>query len=268
MIRIDFVEVEKEFRENSIQLIKICDDCQDNKNCKKICRKSFCEFIFPISGRAITKINDKFITCEKGDLIHCCQNKIIDFEVIGEETFNTIKVNYIIPEDGENLKYMNSVFMMKINNYDSMLNLLKNIQDVSSNSEILSSFKLQLHSNLFIKELFKKEENKEIKNDKEMVLGIIDYMSKNYAENITLKSLSEKFNCKSERISYMFHKDLKVRPIEYLIQYRMTLAYKLLEEGSSVKSVAYSIGYNDEFYFSRLFKKNFGVSPNKIKNSI
>jgi len=81
-----------------------------------------------------------------------------------------------------------------------------------------------------------------------------------------LKKLEEKFNFKSEKISYIFHKHLKVRPIDYLIQYRLTVAYKLLEEGNSVKNVSALIGYNDEFYFSRLFKKKFGLPPNQIKN--
>ena len=265
MIKVDYLKVENEFRENSIQLISIYEDYQQNDRCNKICRKSFCEFIFPISGKALIKNEDKSISLEKGMVIHCPQNETVDFEVIGNDSFNTIRVRYIINEDSDSLKYMASKFMMKIKNYPHIIEFLKNVQNTACNSEILSRFKLQLHTNLFINELFKKEEIKVVKNDKEIVLEIMDYISKNYSENITLKSLSEKFQYKSEKISYMFHKHLNVRPIEYLIQYRMTAAYKLLQEGLSVKDVAYEIGYNDEFYFSRIFKKNFGVSPNKVK---
>lgn len=249
-----------------MKLIKVCEDCQKSNGCKKICNKKFWEFIFPVSGKALVKLNDRVITCEKGKVIHCCQNKRVNFEVIGDEPFNTIKVSYIMPLNSDDLKYMNSVFMIEIKNYDSVLNFLKNLQTISSNSEVISNFKLQLHSNLFIKELFKKEENNKVVNDKELVLEIMNYISENYYENITLKKLEEKFNFKSEKISYIFHKHLKVRPIDYLIQYRLTVAYKLLEEGNSVKDVAALIGYNDEFYFSRLFKKKFGLPPNQIKN--
>ncbi len=45
----------------------------------------------------------------------------------------------------------------------------------------------------------------------------------------------------------------------------MTAAFKLLNEGFAVNEVSKKIGYNDEFYFSRLFKKNFGVTPSKLK---
>lgn len=268
MIKVDYLEVEDEFRNNSIQLISIYEDYQQNDRCNKICRKVFCEFIFPISGKAVIRKEDKSINIEKGMVIHCPQNETINFEVMGNDPFNTIRVRYIINEETDNLRHMTSIFMMKINSYKNILKFLKNIQNTACNSEILSRFKLQLHTNLFINELFKKEDIKVVKNDKEIVLEIMDYISKNYAENITLKSLSEKFKYKSEKISYLFHKHLNVRPIEYLIQYRMTVAYKLLEEGNSVKEVAYLIGYNDEFYFSRIFKKNFGVSPNTIKKQL
>lgn len=268
MIKVDYLEVENEFRNNSIQLISINEDYQQTNGCNKICKKIFCEFIFPISGMAVIKNEDKFINIEKGMVIHCPQNETINFEVIGNDSFNTIRVRYIINEDTDDLRYMTSMFMMKINNYENILKFLRNVQNTACNSEILSRFKLQLHTNLFINELFKKEDIKVVKNDKEIVLEIMAYISKNYSENITLKSLSEKFKYKSEKISYLFHKHLNVRPIEYLIQYRMTVAYKLLEEGTSVKEVAYLIGYNDEFYFSRIFKKNFGVSPNTIKKQL
>jgi YesN/AraC family two-component response regulator len=56
-----------------------------------------------------------------------------------------------------------------------------------------------------------------------------------------------------------------MRPIDYLIQYRLTVAYTLLNKGLKVKDVSKKVGYNDEFYFSRLFKKKFGISPNKLK---
>ena len=45
----------------------------------------------------------------------------------------------------------------------------------------------------------------------------------------------------------------------------MAAASRLLNEGFSVKEVSKKIGYNDEFYFSRLFKKSFGVTPSKLK---
>ena len=84
-------------------------------------------------------------------------------------------------------------------------------------------------------------------------------------KEITLSSLSERYGEKSNRISYLFNKYLNVRPIDYLIQCRMSAAYRLLNEGLSVKEVSKKVGYNDEFYFSRLFKKSFGITPSKLK---
>lgn len=101
--------------------------------------------------------------------------------------------------------------------------------------------------------------------EKEIVSDIGKFISENYMNEITLSKLAERYGEKINGISYLFNKHLKMRPIDYLIQYRMTVAYTLLNKGLSVREVSKSIGYSEEFYFSRLFKKKFGVSPNKLK---
>ena len=51
-------------------------------------------------------------------------------------------------------------------------------------------------------------------------------------------------------------------PIEYLARFRITQAARLLRETAmNVTSVAYSVGFDDRLYFSRVFKKYMGVSP-------
>ena len=169
-MKVDYLEVENQFRNNSIQLISISEDYQKTNRCTKICKKIFCELIFPISGRAVIKNEDRSINIEKGMVIHSPQNETINFEVIGNDSFNTIRVRYIINEDTDELRYMTSMFMMKINNYENIIKFLRNVQNTACNSEILSRFKLQLHTNLFINELFKKEDIMVVKNDLEIVL--------------------------------------------------------------------------------------------------
>ena len=52
-------------------------------------------------------------------------------------------------------------------------------------------------------------------------------------------------------------------PIEYLRIIRMKKAAELLlsEERLTVAEVAYKVGINDPFYFSKCFKAQFGISP-------
>ena len=53
-------------------------------------------------------------------------------------------------------------------------------------------------------------------------------------------------------------------PIDYLTGYRISEACSLLKNtGLSIAEIAVSVGFFDQFYFSRVFKKVKGVPPSK-----
>ncbi|MNI36476.1 HTH-type transcriptional activator Btr [compost metagenome] len=55
--------------------------------------------------------------------------------------------------------------------------------------------------------------------------------------------------------------------IEFFNKLKMDKAKALLlEDGMKIKDVAQTLGYSDEFYFSRLFKKMEGVSPSEFQS--
>jgi AraC-like DNA-binding protein len=54
-------------------------------------------------------------------------------------------------------------------------------------------------------------------------------------------------------------------PYQYFIQLKISKAESLLENDISIKEAAYNLGFNDQFYFSRLFKNKTGVTPSEWK---
>ena len=53
-------------------------------------------------------------------------------------------------------------------------------------------------------------------------------------------------------------------PIKYIIMLRMRRAVELLEKRTfSISQIAYALGYKNQFYFSKEFKRFFGVQPSK-----
>ncbi len=60
------------------------------------------------------------------------------------------------------------------------------------------------------------------------------------------------------------HAERRQSPIDYLTEYRINEACKLLRAGNlSIAEVAVSVGFFDQFYFSRVFKRAKGVPPSK-----
>jgi AraC-like DNA-binding protein len=57
-------------------------------------------------------------------------------------------------------------------------------------------------------------------------------------------------------------------PIDYLTEYRINEACNLLRSSNlSIAEVAISVGFFDQFYFSRVFKKAVGMPPSKYLSS-
>ncbi|MCM0649549.1 AraC family transcriptional regulator [Clostridium swellfunianum] len=99
-----------------------------------------------------------------------------------------------------------------------------------------------------------------------MVNTIIEYINNHYNEEISLDKLSKNHYLSPVYLSKVFKEETGDSPINYLINLRLDKAKELLEKGSlSIKAVAKLVGYNDAYYFSKLFKKHFGISPSKLK---
>ena len=67
--------------------------------------------------------------------------------------------------------------------------------------------------------------------------------------------------------TYEFTQKHGIAPKEYMLEKRIALAKKLLRETeTSVMEISNSVGYVDPLYFSRIFKKKEGLSPQAYRN--
>ena len=70
----------------------------------------------------------------------------------------------------------------------------------------------------------------------------------------------------------VFLKDYKISPAKFLLNKRIELAIQLLSERDnnkySIKDISESCGFPDQLYFSRVFKKEVGVSPKDYKVTV
>ncbi len=89
------------------------------------------------------------------------------------------------------------------------------------------------------------------------------YLELNYRENITLSTLSSIFHFNPSYMNRVFKRAHQLSPIQYLIGFRIRCAKEILCANPSleIKDVAYSVGYDDPHYFSRVFKQETGVAP-------
>lgn len=111
------------------------------------------------------------------------------------------------------------------------------------------------------------ETNEELPSHKlsDGIMRLKEYTDTHYTEpELNLTSVSRRFNYSPKYASAAFMRLVKCGFSEYLENLRMEHAQRLIVEGvSNVKEMANACGYVDPLYFSRVFKKHFGVSPKK-----
>jgi transcriptional regulator GlxA family with amidase domain len=96
----------------------------------------------------------------------------------------------------------------------------------------------------------------------------ITYMLRHLDEPLQVATLAARANVSPSHFFALFKRQIGCAPIDYFIRLRMQHACRLLGETSlSVKEVAAILGYDDPFYFSRLFKTVNNVSPSRYRVS-
>lgn len=92
------------------------------------------------------------------------------------------------------------------------------------------------------------------------------YLDGNLTRKLSRRDLAREFKITPEHVNAVFKRELGVSPTQYVHRSRVYLACRCLrEEGLGVKETAGRVGFEDEFHFSKVFKKVTGQSPNAFR---
>lgn len=93
----------------------------------------------------------------------------------------------------------------------------------------------------------------------------IDYIKEHYSEDVTLSQVAKQVAMSESRLSSVFKKETGKGLINYLEEYRIAQAARLLTESREpMFLIAQRVGYANVNYFSRVFKKVRGESPSQF----
>lgn len=90
-------------------------------------------------------------------------------------------------------------------------------------------------------------------------------MEANVDADINLIGIAESLGVSTSHLNEAFKSYTSMTPYQYFISIKINRAKELLEHELPVKEVAWRLGFNDEYYFSRLFKNKTGISPSHWK---
>ena len=94
------------------------------------------------------------------------------------------------------------------------------------------------------------------------VVEVLKYIDQNLAQRMTISDISKAVHLSCDYISHCFKRELGRSVMDYVNERRMLLARNMIKGGEgTLADIADSLGYESYSYFSRVFKRYFGVSP-------
>lgn len=173
-----------------------------------------------------------------------------DFTIRHALQIYNMLISYVYRKDFE--KFTDYTFR-----YEQLTDMFRNVQDMLTylRAMLVQSSRMELDN-----------VSEDIRN--ETFRNLLKYVNENYCGDISVHSLSKTFNINPNYLSQLFKKELDVTFTDYLTTLRVSHAGSLLKATDlPVSEIAEKSGYEDYFYFTRVFKKITGMTPSEFRTN-
>jgi two-component system, response regulator YesN len=175
---------------------------------------------------------------------------------------NDLPSKTIVVSGYDDYEYMRNAIFYKSFDY-----ILKPIDPEILNDTIERAV-LELKKHTVLSMTVNDESEDVIELEKNNIEKIEQYIRENYQHDINLQEIADKFFLNKEYISRKFKHHYQETLTDYLTKIRIEKAKELLiNPTKKIYEIAYHVGYQNEKYFSKVFKKQVGQTPNEYRTS-
>lgn len=97
---------------------------------------------------------------------------------------------------------------------------------------------------------------------------ILLYINRHFSEDISLCQISENFGISYSYITKLFRTYIGMGTVDYINNLRLTYACeKLISSNNTIGEISNSVGFSNQYYFNRLFRRKYGITPNEFRKS-
>lgn len=112
-----------------------------------------------------------------------------------------------------------------------------------------------------------REEQERLEKRNQRLLALIRFVDDNYMHKIRLSDFAEAENCSMHYLSHFVKDALNQSFQEYVGSVRLNCACKLMADGDRrLLDICEESGFSDYRYFSRAFKRQFGMTPEQYRD--
>lgn len=233
------------------------------------------KFYFILDGEGWIKIGDKEFTPKKGELFLMPENVIQSYSITDpQNTFIKCWVHFTAKIGDINLfDIIKTPFSVHVVDTEYVTNIFKKIFYYHIHSELMTdkimmqSYILQIIS-YFLENL--SPEDIVVKNESDIsrILTVIEFIDENISKDITIDDLASLVHLQPNYFINYFKNFMNTSPMHYVKSLRINKAVNLLKlTDYKIKEISIECGFNNELYFSKTFKKLFGITPSDYRKS-
>lgn len=184
--------------------------------------------------------------------------------------------------------YMTIMFDMNPKEYDLLINrtfhlhrqlypIMQNIMKVTTNEGLLSDQLLLVYLKELILQLFRYNtiEPQSLSMpaqqsfEDELLNEIVVYIKEHLNTPLTVENICQNYSLSRSTLQSLFKKNLEVAPKQYINECKLSKSKLLIKENKyTLSEVSDMLSYTSIHYFSRSFKKRFGITPSEYAKSI
>lgn len=157
------------------------------------------------------------------------------------------------------------VLNMLLRKFSLAANAQENMEKILSSFHQIDSFETMKEVRETLWELIEESVRMDRMADtdsKSRIRMAIQYIQEHYSENLPVNELAARFDMSPNYFSSVFKKEMNQSAVNYITEYRVQKAREYLETSDwSVVEIARKVGYEDNQYFFRVFKKYAGQTP-------
>ncbi|MEC0093481.1 helix-turn-helix transcriptional regulator [Paenibacillus macquariensis] len=229
---------------------------------------SFPGFVFPLTGKIQFKFNGTPYIFSPGRVVHGGAEMKLDQKMFGRTNWEYILVLYrICNSELKESSFSHQHFELSTGQSPRLIELIMRLWHVYNQRGGISMFQTEMLFREVLNETLLCVVNREDSCETHTLFErISNYIHQNYYQSLTIASLAEQNNVNRNRLSYVFRTHAGMGPAEYLLKYRINMAQEMLfTSDAPVQQIAQTVGMADPFYFSRVFKKQCGISPTEYR---
>ncbi|RRJ64607.1 response regulator [Paenibacillus oralis] len=144
------------------------------------------------------------------------------------------------------------------------------VEDFPKLSKILTSSSIDVIKSVITGIMFRINDHiNSSKNNNRIFQEALAYINQNYNKDISRNIVAREVFITPGYLGILFRQQLNMGFLEYLHKIRIDRATELLSNpGIKISEIAYQVGYQDEKYFSQVFRKHTGLTPNQYRNNL